>query len=733
MSFCVKYTIVLCLALICPFLAAQEILSTQRNIGTESLVKSDLIKGNCRNVTNISSLGSPNMSIGLFANGESTIGIPKGILITTGAVQLARGPNSSGDASSTVSTISQNDEDLDQLATSELFDVTGIEFDFVPLSESVSFTYVFASEEYCEFVGTTFNDVFGFFVCGPGINGSFENNAINVATLTNSDEIVSINSVNHLENEQFYVDNVTNLDAGACGIDASPVAEDYIEYDGYTIPLVASFSVIPCETYHIRLVIGDVGDSNLDSAVFIEANSFDLGEQVNLFAEVPNSTEPIAYEGCIDPQFVFTRSSLNNLNKEVTVNYSISPDSEAVNGVDFTEIPLSITIPPGDTSFILPIEIINDGIVEGPERLQLDIPYDCDCIDPVLNQIIINDPTSLVTNFNEVRVCQGQEFNIEPNILEGAAPFSYLWEDGSEGNNFETSVVNPTEISVVITDNCGHTDLAIAEIQLQPIPSANLTGIYDLCEVSATGIPVQIEGEPPFTLTYSIDEMAQTTIENINSNIIYIEAPRDGIYKLLALHNSRCEGIVLGCAQVESTFDIEISIVAPSCFNKSDGKIEITRLDTTNLVSIQWSIESQNDFMLEGLGEGTYILTVIDSNGCTYEEIVQLTSDNQDISECISIYIPNILNPALVGENNAFRLYYGEESDISTILSIQIYDRWGSVLFDESNIEPVSGIQLWEGTYNNETVSPGIYVYKILLELEDGSQYIMNGDISLIK
>ena len=107
---------------------------------------------------------------------------------------------------------------------------------------------------------------------------------------------MSINNINHLDNETFYVSNITTTDAQNCQIPFIPSFQDSIEYDGFTITLTASFQVIPCETYHIRLVIGDVGDANLDSAVFLESKSFDLGEKINVRAEVPGRSEAIAYE-----------------------------------------------------------------------------------------------------------------------------------------------------------------------------------------------------------------------------------------------------------------------------------------------------------------------------------------------------------------------------------------------------------------------------------------------------
>jgi len=66
-----------------------------------------------------------------------------------------------------------------------------------------------------------------------------------------------------------------------------------IEFDGFTIPLVARIPVIPCETYHIRLVVGDVGDDKLDSAVFLRSKSFDLGEVATIKAEIPNRMDSV--------------------------------------------------------------------------------------------------------------------------------------------------------------------------------------------------------------------------------------------------------------------------------------------------------------------------------------------------------------------------------------------------------------------------------------------------------
>ena len=717
-------------------LLAQEGIQTENNLGVESLVKDIFIKGNCRNVSNITAIGNEALSIGQFEKGIDNININDGIILSTGTIDLALGPNIDNESGFSFDTES-SDPDLSQLATGSLFDVTGIEFDFVPMDDNVTFRYVFASEEYCEFVGTSFNDVFGFFVSGPGINGSFDNNAINVAsitTLNGTNESVSINTINHINNSTFYVNNITTTDAQNCAITYVPMFQDLIEYDGFTIPLTASFQVIPCETYHIRLVLGDVGDGILDSAVFLETNSFDLGEKVNIRAEVPGRDEPIAYESCVNGQFVFTRSSLSNINEDCTIQYSISSDSEATNGVDFVEIPLSVTIPAGDTSFILPITVIEDNITEGPEKLKLEFVYECDCIDPILTELTINEVIDLSTDLEEIIVCADQVFNIAPEIIGGVPPFDFLWETGAETETLESSVTIPTQYAITVTDFCGNTSSSIANIDIQNIPTATLMGTYNFCETVITGIPVVLEGNPPWEIGYSIDGIEQVPIENIQTTPFYLNTSIEGTYELTAFNDANCKGIVIGSAIVEyNTFEITTDIVSPSCLNSFDGSIAITQLDAISPFSVEWNIETEDDYLIKNLKEGIYILNIVDGNGCLYEKIFELSATSINPNDCIPIYIPNSFSPNDDGVNDIFSIFSNASSGVANIISMQIYNRWGALIFEQLNFIPDNGATGWNGEFKGRVLNSGVYVYKINMALDDGSTLLVSGDVTLLR
>lgn len=212
------------------------------------------------------------------------IGMESGLLMTTGSVFNALGPNDSASAS--------QDNGLPgylQIDTAG-FDAAVISFDVKSNTSFLSFRYVFASEEYNEFVGSQFNDDFAFLISGPGIPAG-----TNIAIIPGTNHVVDINDVNLLSNAQYYINNdsVQNAD---------PVRFQNLQYDGLTKVLTtASITVVPGATYTITLVIQDVSDAIYDSGVFIEGGSITSDSCVlHLEAEKKDITCFGAKNGSID-------------------------------------------------------------------------------------------------------------------------------------------------------------------------------------------------------------------------------------------------------------------------------------------------------------------------------------------------------------------------------------------------------------------------------------------------
>ena len=229
----------------------------------EWLVRNVLLDGNV-SISNVKFNGSTDVidcnSIGIFRTGPTptNLGMEEGLVLATGGVSVCVGPNDETEAAVADSCPNYYDETIHQLAGVDIFDVAVLEFDFVPMSTEVEFSYVFGSEEYPEYVDGTYNDVFGFFVSGLNPDGGAYANT-NMALIPGTTEVVSINTVNDHHNQQYYVDN-----AGG----------STIQFDGFTVVLTVSFKVVPMTQYHIKMAICDVGDYFVDSGVFIKAHSF---------------------------------------------------------------------------------------------------------------------------------------------------------------------------------------------------------------------------------------------------------------------------------------------------------------------------------------------------------------------------------------------------------------------------------------------------------------------------
>ncbi len=192
---------------------------------------------------------------GTFTGGTSAgIGIDQGIILTSGNATYAVGPNNSTNKG--IGNGTPGDAQLSTLSGGTTYDASILAFDFTTTSSDLFFNFVFASEEYPEFVNSNVNDVFGFFVDGN-----------NIALIPGTTTPISINTVNGglnntgtAANSQYYVNN--------------SAATYNTQYDGFTTVLTAKALGLTPGSHTIKLAIADTGDSIYDSAVFLQANTF---------------------------------------------------------------------------------------------------------------------------------------------------------------------------------------------------------------------------------------------------------------------------------------------------------------------------------------------------------------------------------------------------------------------------------------------------------------------------
>ncbi len=264
----------------------------------DELVQTVLLKeGSGIIISNVQFTGLK-QSMASFINESPEELIDAGLILSTGDVFDAIGPNKAKNTGSRGS--GRSDQDLQAIATGVVTDAVVLEFDLIALRDSIVFTYVFASEEYPEYVDKGVNDVFGFFIYEIGGNHI---RPLNIARLPISRKKVTIDNVNHRRNHNYFLKS-DFLDAHTDEFwrdhKSMMMRARIFEYDGFTVPLQAIARLKEGKKYHLKIAIADVGDRNYDSAVLIKANSFSSkGEKVEsadsiVLAEVKSKMNDIS-------------------------------------------------------------------------------------------------------------------------------------------------------------------------------------------------------------------------------------------------------------------------------------------------------------------------------------------------------------------------------------------------------------------------------------------------------
>jgi gliding motility-associated-like protein len=364
---------------------------------------------------------------GTFTAGDQTdLGLSKGIVLTSGQVEDAGfgiGINHPGADFASTGNGFPGDPDLDFLSQqsggSNSQDACVIELDVFAATDVLSFEYVFGSEEYPEYVGSSFNDIFAFLVSGPGIVGvPGLNNQENIAVLpAPGTGVVEINNVNNFTNWEFYRNNQVGPSVVYDGL-----TSDYL---GTKKSLTAEIEVTPCNTYHLKLAISDRGDTAFDSGVFISELK---GGTPEINVNYNNGIEYLVEECTENPdEIVITLSGPQD--EEVT--YDVVVLGTATPGVDYTlTIPAEITFQPGETEVVFPIEALADGIPEGVETVEIYLQNDFGCGTVDFAEIIIEIYDELEVEIfageDTTFVCDGSSV-----IMDVTGAVTYFWTPSS--------------------------------------------------------------------------------------------------------------------------------------------------------------------------------------------------------------------------------------------------------------------------------------------------------------
>lgn len=611
----------------------------------------------------------------------------------------------------------------ESFTVSSVNDLCIIEFDFEADGDSISFNYVFGSDEYLTFVNTQYNDIFAFFLSGPGIVGDyaapagFPDGAINIAEVPGTGGWpVTISSVNNVTNPEYYNDNPGQ--AGICT-------------NGYTETFTAEAAVQCGEIYHIKLAIADGSDTALESFVVLEAGSFSSGS-IELVADAVSvedggnlneffsdmvdgigsvisfegfsdfplaewvdwktdttttsdfpweispgefiNVDAIVMEGCNDIQFQIVRPESAAITSDTLY---LTVEGTASEGFDFDALFTQVIMDVGvtETDAILGTKFgAEDQGVEGIEYLTVSFDYVNGCGELIVisSTVLIMDPLPIDAQLDDLDCHDANtaELSLTYGTVTGFGPFNYEWvwqEDtvfAAEGSNELNDIDLLNDFNDLIQATQSEfivTDYCGYHKVFEANFNQSIAQDMDMCTNSQAPLPVT--------------SLVFTGVQDVlvdGTSIVGLTPSASGNPPVAVLPNS------------------------------TDGWI------TGDVIS--GSLPG-NEMGWNGL------LTIVDT--CGFQ-----TTANIEVTSCA---IPNVFTPNGDPENDDFEIR-GLLGEIGSVLTI--FNRNGVKIFESEIEDPDVNKLAWGGFYEGGEPAPeGVYLW--VLTRPDGEKEM--GNITLIR
>ncbi len=674
------------------FFGKAQIVVDTTSYTVEQLVSDILVNSNCAETSNYSSstgIAQGIDGIGYFNNNNSRFQYDEGIVLSTGYATDSAGPNGI-DQFSSGPTEWTGDTDLSFITGKPiLFNASYIQFDFVPRTNSISFNFLFASEEYDLDYQCIYSDVFAFILTGP------DGVSTNLAVIPDTEDEVSATSIRPGIPDVCGPENVDYF-FGVNGAN-SPISQH-----GQTISLTARSEVTPLANYTIKLVIADNLDSELDSAVFLEAGSFSIdvslgenrtvaggnplcdGETVLLNAFSQGALEYIWYRDGVEMVAERNEPIIPVVDDGV---YSVEVVF-SVNCVSNGEIVLEYIVPPV--------------IAEEPVNLTA-----CD---------IDGDGIEIFDfSVNTERILGSQD----PNIYR-----VYYFTTQEDAENFENQISRstayqsqePNEViyaRVSSRESCY--EVTSFEIDIRDIDFVSeLEEQYTLC-LDEQGNPKM--PYPVLDTGLSANDYAFQWYSDVVSDETLISGATEPSYTpfqegryvvLVSISAVGCEVPISTMVNTSSPPEsVEVSLVSE--LFAEEAVVEILVEGSGQYLFSMDDGPSQESNRFVGLSPGQHTVTVVDDIGC-----------NQIDREFFIVDYPRFFTPNADGSNDTWSIIGLDQIESP---EITVHDRYGKLLYQFLDSS-------WDGTFNGRPLPSSDYWFRISYVL-DGRRKEYKGHFSL--
>ncbi len=361
-------------------------------------------------------------------------------------------------------------------------------------------------------------------------------------------------------------------------------------------------------------------------------------------------------------------------------------------------------------------------------------------------------PVSTLTVSSEDELCHGSEATLRFEF-DGIGPWSVELEDGEGTLTSLESDEESLEQKITATDDLEYHVISAFDGHGCPITIMGqlFTSVRPALSVDA-GDDVTLDcatktAELSGTMNVQLPEYSSAWIsleghdlENEDSmNPIVTES---GTY-ILELRDEKLGCVATDTVEVMSGTEIGLNILE-SDFIIDEG--DIIELETfisipeSEISSVVWNHDGSLDCdtclsTTAAPAESVlYDLTVVSTDGCVeileVRVVVRPAREETTVDVPYRLFIPTAFDPRSTTEDNTFRVFAGDH--IASIISFDIYDRWGNLVFNAENVNPDDPEAGWNGVFRGEIVNSGVYIYNLTLEMQDQTTDTFTGSITVI-
>ena len=315
---------------------------------------------------------------------------------------------------------------------------------------------------------------------------------------------------------------------------------------------------------------------------------------------------------------------------------------------------------------------------------------------------------------------------LEIQVSGGQEPYRLNWDNGQD--NPALTGVPAGDYALTITDALGCESIQTYLLRENPPLTASDTVFPIRCFGDYAAIVLEPEGGiGPYEALLTPDMVA------LSGSNFRFDSLTGGAYQLVLTDS-------LGCS-LEVTYDIripspvEVSILPQAQEVQLGDSLYLTIVHNVANPVIHWdpsTPELDTSFpespLLKPQDDRTYTVSVSNENGCSAFDEVSIR-----VIKGREVFIPNAFSPNGDSHNDEFRIFACK--GVSNIQQVQIFNRWGNMVFEQQNIPPICevGAKLWDGRLNNRKVNSGVFVYKVTVEYIDGLVETYYGDVTLVR